>query len=213
MFSLLNIQYKSIINVKELHIPQGKITCIQGESGSGKSTLLKLLNRMLTYTAGDIYYKEKDLKNYEAIDLRREVMMLPQVPAIYDGSILNNLKIGFRFAEKREPEEEMKYSDILRYVGLDKELNMDAMLLSGGEKQRLAMARLMLLDPEVYLLDEPSSALDQQTEEAVIGAVVEHCKKQKKTLIMVTHSPEVADKFAEYRIYLKKGQVVREVSY
>lgn len=162
MFKLSQVQYRDIIDIKKLQIPKGKITCIQGESGSGKSTMLKLLNKMLTCTAGDILYKDKNLKDYEAVDLRREVMMLPQVPAIFEGSILDNLKIGFQFADKSMPEEKEKYSEILRYMGLHKELDGEASILSGGEKQRLAMARLILLEPEVYLLDEPSSALDNK---------------------------------------------------
>jgi len=135
--------------------------------------------------------------------------MLPQTPAIFPGSIKENLLIGLKFAEKPLAEDE-KLSSALQFVKLKKGLAEDADKLSGGEKQRLALARVILMEPEVFLLDEPSSALDEETEQLIIEAIVQYCRLNKKTLIMVTHSKKIAKTFAERTIELRNGKVLAE---
>lgn len=94
----------------------------------------------------------------------------------------------------------------LETVQLQKSLDESAENLSGGEKQRLALARLLLLNPEVYLLDEPTSALDEEAELTVMGRFLEKVKREKGTVIMITHSKQLADMCAEERIVLKKAK-------
>ena len=209
MFSLKEVKYKEILNIKSLKIPRHKITCIVGESGSGKTTLLRLLNKLISCDTGEIIYNDKDLKMIDSVELRREVIMLPQAPAIFDGSIKNNLLMGLKFS-RRPFVSDSKLSEVLKAVKLNKDIYEDADKLSGGEKQRLALGRIMLLDPEVYLLDEPSSALDEETEEMIIKKLVEHTKVNNKSLIMVTHSKKIAEKFADNIIEVKEGKIVNE---
>lgn len=167
MYKLKEVKYKDILDIDNLHIPKHNITCIVGESGSGKTTLLRLLNKLISPNRGEITYKEKSLEAIDPIKLRREVIMLPQTPAIFSGSVKENLLIGLKFSEKTFVSDK-ELSSILKTVKLNKELEEDAGKLSGGEKQRLALGRIMLLEPEVYLLDEPSSALDEETEQMII---------------------------------------------
>ena len=94
----------------------------------------------------------------------------------------------------------------LETVQLQKSLDEGAENLSGGEKQRLALARLLLLNPEVYLLDEPTSALDEEAELTVMSRFLEEVKREKGTVIMITHSKQLADICAEKRIVLKKAK-------
>jgi putative ABC transport system ATP-binding protein len=114
-----------------------------------------------------------------------------------------------RFAEKNE-ETEAVMLEVLKLVHLNKSLDENADKLSGGEKQRLSLGRVILLNPDVFLLDEPSSALDEDTEQLIIKAVVEYSKKNNKTVIMVTHSKKVASTFADNIIEIKSGQVMEE---
>ena len=135
--------------------------------------------------------------------------MLPQFPTIFPGTVRDNLLIGLKFSEKPAVSDENLY-DVLKMVHLNKKLGTDSEKLSGGEKQRLALARLILLDPEVFLLDEPSSALDEDTESIIIEKFVAYIKENKKSLIMVTHSKNIAQMYAEHIIELNQGKVVNE---
>ncbi|KAB3529292.1 ABC transporter ATP-binding protein [Alkaliphilus pronyensis] len=203
MFLLKDIKYKDILDIKELKFEESKVACIVGESGSGKTTLLRLLNKLISCDGGEIFYKNKPFKHINSVDLRREVVMLPQAPAIYGGSIKDNLLIGLKFGEKPIVSDE-RLLEILRLVKLNKGLNDDADKLSGGEKQRIALGRVILMEPEVLLLDEPSSALDEDTEELIIEALVSYTRNRGKTLIMVTHSKKIAGSFSDKIVELSK---------
>jgi putative ABC transport system ATP-binding protein len=209
MFYLKNVQYKNILNIQELRIHKNKITCILGESGAGKSTLLKLFNKIISYDTGDILYNEKSLKEVNSIDLRREVVMLPQSPSIYPGSIKDNLLIGLNFSGKALVNDQ-RLDEIMNFIRLNKQLNEEASKLSGGEKQRVALGRVLLLEPEVFLLDEPSSALDETTAALIIDRLVQYTKQKNKSMIMVTHSKQIANKFADEIIQIDKGSVKLE---
>ncbi|MBA4688495.1 MAG: ABC transporter ATP-binding protein [Candidatus Galacturonibacter soehngenii] len=213
MFFLDKVKYKHILSIDTLVIKKHKVTCIVGESGSGKSTLLRLLNKLISCDSGEIFYNDTSYQNIDSVTLRRNVVMLPQLPAIFEGSIRDNLLIGLTFAEKPEVDDK-KLQSILEMVHLSKHLDENSELLSGGEKQRLALGRVLLLEPEVFLLDEPSSALDEETERIMIEKLVAFVKETNKTLIMVTHSKKIAFTYADDMIELKQGRVVnaKEVS-
>jgi len=207
MFRLNNVQFKNILDINKLNIPNNKVTCIVGESGSGKSTLLRLLNKLMSCDSGEISFNDRPLYSINSVELRRTIVMLPQQPVIFPGTVRDNLLIGLKFAEKPAVDEEKLYQ-ILRMIHLDKELNEDSDKLSGGEKQRLALGRVILLDPEVFLLDEPSSALDEETERIIVEDLVAYTKETNKTLIMVTHSKKIAENYSENIIEMNRGKVV-----
>ncbi|MFY4774027.1 ABC transporter ATP-binding protein [Metabacillus sp. RGM 3146] len=196
MFEISSLVYKNILDIKSLTIKKHLITSLIGESGAGKSTLLKMFNVMLSPDKGFVYYKGKDLKECSAVEHRRKVVMLAQQPVIFEGTVYENLMIGRSFSEK-EPVSEKKAREAMDLVLLRKSFDQDADELSGGEKQRLALARVYLMDPEVLLLDEPTSSLDKETENEVMKRFFEAMKKDSKTIIMVTHSPEIAEKYSD----------------
>ncbi len=206
MFSLKEVKYKQILDIKELNIEKFKVTCIIGESGSGKSTLLRLLNKLISCDSGTIMYNGQDLNSCDSVELRRTVVMLSQHPAIFPGTIRDNLLIGLKFAEKPAANDD-KLLQILNMIHLNKNLDDESDPLSGGEKQRLALGRVILLDPEVFLLDEPSSALDEETERFIIENLVAYTKETSKTLIMVTHSKKVAQTYSDKTIELSQGKI------
>ncbi|NCA98326.1 MAG: ABC transporter ATP-binding protein [Clostridia bacterium] len=208
LFGLENVRYQSILDIQALQINPG-VTVLLGASGSGKTTLLRLLNKSISPTSGMIWYSGMDLKKTPSVLHRRQVLMLSQQAAMFPGTIADNLAIGFQFQERPEPDSEAM-RQMLFQVQLKKELSEPVMNLSGGEKQRLALARVFLLDPAVYLLDEPSSALDDDTADAVIGLVVQQARATGRSIVMVTHSKAVASKFADETVVVKDGRVVRE---
>jgi len=203
---LENVRYRDILDIERLDIPSEKITCIVGESGSGKTTLLRLLNNMISCDRGNIFYRGQSIYTINPIELRRKVIMLAQNPVVFPGTIKDNLLIGLKFSEKPLVSDE-KLKEVLEKVYLEKAIEDGSENLSGGEKQRLALARVMLTNPEVFLLDEPSSALDENTEELVIARIVQHVKQNNKTLVMITHTKKIAQMYGEKLIEMKKGRV------
>ncbi|MDR4969171.1 MAG: ATP-binding cassette domain-containing protein, partial [Acholeplasmataceae bacterium] len=143
-----------------------------------------------------------------SIEHRKKVILLPQKAHIFKYTIRDNLMIGLNYHHKSFTEEDLL--NILKEVQLNKKLDDDASLLSGGEQQRLALARILLLDADVYLLDEPSSSLDQFSEKLIIKVIVEYIRKTKKTLIMVTHNLDIANEYADNVIRL--SEMKKEVS-
>lgn len=208
MFYLKNIKYKNVLDIAVLTIPPNVVTCIVGQSGSGKTTLLRLLNNLISPDKGEILYKDTPLNTINSINLRREVVMLSQSPGIFQGSIKDNLLIGLNFSEK-PPAEDLKLINILNMLKLNKNLNEDAEKLSGGEKQRLALGRILLMEPDVLLLDEPSSALDEDTENIIIESIITYVKNSNKTLIMITHSSKVAETYGDNIVKIHNGSILK----
>ncbi len=205
MFELTGIKYKNILDIRALRIGEG-LTALVGPSGSGKTTVLRMLSKMISPDEGIIRYRGTDLRQLESVQHRRRVMMLSQTPAMFEGTIRDNLAIALRFQEK-DPPGEQALRQILARVHLPKELDTPVRQLSGGEKQRLALGRVFLCDPEVYLLDEPSSALDDATEDVIIAMVAESIRAGGKSAVMVTHSGAIAEKYADEIIEMAGGKI------
>lgn len=204
MFILKDVTYKDILHIPYLQIQKEKITCIIGESGGGKSTLLRMLNDLQSPTSGTIEYNGKLISDYPPIQLRRDVVMLGQTPPIFDGTIKDNLLMGLRLSEKNFPNDDILQS-ALKIVSLEKNLEDNANSLSGGEKQRLAFARIVLMDPPVYLLDEPTSALDSDTERRVMKQFTTLAREKNKTVIFITHSQQLPEEIADDIIEISKA--------
>lgn len=206
LFDIIGVRYQDILNIPELAIGEG-VTTFFGPSGSGKTSILKLLNRLISPTSGQIFYKGTALEHTDPIDHRRKVVMLSQNPVMFKGSIKDNLNASFRFRNHLVPEDKT-LSDVLENVGLDKDLGFLVDKLSGGEKQRLALARVILLKPEVYLLDEPSSALDDNSADVIIETLYQRVRSESKSMIMVTHSKSIAQKYSNNIINVAGGKII-----
>ncbi|SER71130.1 ABC transporter ATP-binding protein [Salisediminibacterium halotolerans] len=207
MISLNDVRFKDILAIDELTIKSGAVTALTGPSGSGKSTLLKLFNQMITPDQGEVTFLGADLNEYDPVELRRRVMMVPQTPVMFNGTVRDNAVIGFTFAGT-EPPPDTAVKEMLSRVHLQQALDEPADVLSGGEKQRLALARALLMKPDVYLLDEPTSALDDETSRGVIDAFAAHVKANGQTLVIVTHDNALAERLGDWRIKLAGGRVM-----
>lgn len=209
MFEFHDVTFKDIIKIDNLQINQNEVTCIIGPSGSGKSTMLKLINKLISPSSGYITYNGNDIAKIDPVSYRRMVPMLAQNPLTFKGSIRDNLLIGRKFQDK-DPLSDEILNKALASVKLDKSLSTDMENLSGGECQRVSIARLMLLDSQIYLLDEPSSALDDITEDFVIATMVDMAKRENKTIIYVTHSSEISKKYSDRIIKIVDGEISHE---
>ncbi|MDD9148675.1 ABC transporter ATP-binding protein [Sporolactobacillus sp. CQH2019] len=209
LFHIHQLHYKDVLKIDDLSIPSAVITCIVGESGSGKTTLLKLLNHLISPDSGEIIIEGRPVFEWNPLELRREIVMMAQTPVMFGGTVRDDLLVGLRFSEKPGVAD-ARLKKILHDVHLDKALDAESDSLSGGEKQRLSLARILLLDPPVLLLDEPSSALDEENTRFIMKKLAGFVKSNKKTLVMITHSTAVVREFADHVIEINNGQVVRE---
>lgn len=206
MFEIRNLKFKNILDIPELILDK-QVTCILGASGSGKTTLLKMLNGLNVPDSGNIFYNTYDISTINFVNLRRSVVMLGQTPVIYPGDIRDNLLIGLNFSEKPLVRDSV-LKDCLNRVGLDKNLEDSCSNLSGGEKQRICLARVMLMNADTYLLDEPSAALDKDTEKFIVENFISFVKEKDKQLIMVTHSENIVKNFQPSVVAIKAGKVM-----
>ena len=217
----LNFYYGTFEALKNVNIsiPDRKITSIIGPSGCGKSTLLRCFNRMndLVENAraeGKILIDEQNILDpmTDLIALRKKVGMVFQRPNVFDLSIYNNLKFGLRIHRMLGRRNEIRdaIQDGLEQVGLWDELkgklNTNARLLSLEQRQRLCIARVLILKPEVILLDEPCSALDPIATLRIEDLLRE--LKREYTLVIVTHNMQQAARVSDYTGLMYLGELI-----
>jgi putative ABC transport system ATP-binding protein len=184
-------------------IPAGA-TAIVGPSGAGKSTLLRLLNRLADPDAGTISFRGKPLGEYEPLALRREVSLVPQLPALLEGTVESNLAYAAGLAGK-----ELDAERCLRLAGLDPDFaGRDVAKLSVGEQQRAMLARALSQEPAVLLLDEPTSALDHSARDAIEATLAELRRVLEISIVLVSHDPEQARRLGDWVVRLEQGRAI-----
>jgi len=182
----------------------GGATCIAGPSGSGKSTLLRLLDRLSDPETGVVRYRGRDVREHDPLALRREVMLVPQLPALLEGTVADNLRFAAGLAG-REPDVDR----LLGLAGLEPSFgDRDAAKLSVGEQQRAMLARALALEPRVLLLDEPTSALDPQTTGAIEETLAELRERLEIDLVWVTHDLGQARRVSDWTVRIEAGRAV-----
>lgn len=185
-------------------IPDQGITVLQGASGSGKSTLLRLLNRLEVPTSGEIQYRGERLDDLDPLELRRRVGMVFQQPTPFPGSVRENLQVA------DSQTSDLGMVEALDTAGLDESfLSRTADELSGGEAQRMCLARTLLTQPEVLLMDEPTSALDPESTEHLEQAA-RRLVDDGMPMVWVTHDVSQADRLADSRLLLVEGKLRSE---
>jgi UDP-glucose/iron transport system ATP-binding protein len=183
---------RAVLDSFSARIPEGS-TAIVGPSGAGKSTLLRLLNRLGDPDHGEISYRGRPLDSYEPLALRREVSLVPQLPALLEGTVEANLRYAAGLAE-----EPLDCEGTLRRAGLDSSFaERDVTKLSVGEQQRAMLARALAQRPAVLLLDEPTSALDHAARDRIEAALAELRRELEISIVLVSHDPEQARRLGD----------------
>lgn len=203
---------RAILDDVTLDLKAEGIIGIKGKSGSGKSTILKLLLRHRDVNEGKLLYDQTNIKDINSISLRKEISMMDQSTILFQETLRENMKEGKEDATDEEiikAMEQAKISSLLTSLpkGLDTYLDSEKLTISTGEKQRLGLARILLRNPQIILLDEPTSNVDNTTEQELLKTFKELSKS--KTLILVSHRPmtlTIADKVYD----LKNGRLVSQ---
>ncbi len=196
-----------------LTIDRGEFVALLGQSGSGKSTLLNLLAGLDRPTSGSVFVQDRDLAKMSSEDLaryrRNDVGMVFQafhlIPAM---TITENVELPMRFAEVDRTERAQRVRESLERVGLGKRLQHRPSELSGGEQQRVSLARALANRPSILLADEPTGNLDSRTGEDILNLIRDVSLSLGMTVVMVTHERALAERFAQRLIFLADGKVV-----
>ena len=191
----INFTYKSNPENKVLHdmslkFVGGKMTALVGHSGSGKSTLLNMIPRIYLPTSGNIYFDNQDISKVNLASLRNQISIVDQNTTLFDDTVLNNIKYARPDADKEDIIEAAKLSMSDEFInnlenGYETMIGENGVKLSGGEKQRLSIARAFLKNSKIILLDEATSSLDSETEEKIQKAL--NKLTTNKTTIVIAH--------------------------
>lgn len=197
------------LDIEELAIAAGRLYTLTGPNGAGKSTLLDILAFLTSPTSGEIFYAGmrvgRDRGSLER--LRRKVTLLHQSPYLFGGTVYANVAFGLKARGIREEEQRRIVEEALDWVGLRGFRERMAKELSGGETQRVAMARALVLKPEVLLLDEPLANIDRETA-GLLETVIASLPAQGTTVVMTTHDPAHPGRLNGESILLEGGKHV-----
>ena len=210
-----------IVSDITLNLPNKGVTSLVGPSGTGKSTILRWLNRINEETehasfSGDIDVLGRDvMSGYpDVTELRRRVGMVFQQPCVFPGSIYDNMLIGLRSRKLSKADAKSVIAESLKSASLWDEvshrLSEPAAALSLGQQQRLCLARALVLEPEVLLLDEPTASIDPVSSRAIEDLVISLGRRM--AIVMVTHNIGQAKRISDHVIFLCDGKIVEQGS-
>jgi putative ABC transport system ATP-binding protein len=190
-----------------VQVRAGDVLAVVGPSGAGKSSFLRLLNRLDEPTAGTALLEGVDYRQILPRELRRRVGMVTQRAFLFPGTVYRNISFGPR--QRGEVLSEARAEELLTRVGLSGYADRDVANLSGGEAQRVSLARALANSPLVLLLDEPTSALDDDAKSQVEGLIGDIIRDTGLTCVMVTHDFAQAERMATRVMMLQGGRAIR----
>ncbi len=210
-FTYEDTNIKALENIT-FNIKSGQTLAILGKTGSGKSSILSLISRLYDVTSGSILIDEKPIQKVNLDDLRNNIGVVPQDAFLFSDSIKNNIKFGNESATDIEVIEAAKKAYVHHNIEgftnkYDTVLGERGITLSGGQKQRVSIARALIKNAPILLLDDCLSAVDTETEEAILNNLMEFCKN--KTTILVSHRVSSA-KNADFIIILEDGKIIQQ---
>ena len=205
---------KTVLKNINFSVEEKEIVSIIGPSGSGKSTLLRCINRMVTPTSGEILFDRKLITSANIGEIRKEIGMVFQHFNLFENlTVLENITLApVKLKLLSQTEAKKRALAMLKEINLYDKKDSYPISLSGGEKQRVAIIRTLILEPRLILLDEPTSALDPEMTKEVIE-LIKHLKDKGITLIIVSHEMEFVKEFSNRIIFIENGKLILDSSY
>ena len=179
---------RDVLTVNTLEIKRGETLAIVGPNGAGKSTLLLTLARLIKPAHGQITFNGTSISQMDDLDYRRKISFVFQDPLLMDMSVGNNIALGLKFRGTDKDEKHARVNRWSKAMGVDSLLRRQASQLSGGEAQRVSLARAFVLEPELLLMDEPFSAVDPPTRAQLLKDLSNLLSQDHRTTIFVTHN-------------------------
>lgn len=199
----------TILRDLTVDIPRTAITALVGPSGAGKTSMLRLLNRLDDPASGEVFFHGRPIASYPVTALRRRVGFVFQRPAMFPGTVADNLRIAVELGGEESLAEAPPIDRVLAAVELSPEYAArEASRLSGGEQQRVSLARAIMTRPEVLLLDEPTAALDPEVAERLLATIARVPHEYGVSVVMVTHRLVEARSISTWTIMLERGSLV-----
>jgi len=200
---------RTILNISSLAFEEKKIHALTGPNGSGKTTLCNILALLLKPTFGKIWYQgEMVYKNGGLPErLRKKITMVHQNPFLFHTTVENNLAYGLKVRNYHRSQRKQKVETLLRTIGIEHLRKQQGTRLSGGETQRVAVARALAIDPEVLILDEFTANVDRNYVKIIEGVIQDVFQKKNITIFLVTHDEKQAFRIAHTVTHLIDGEV------
>jgi putative ABC transport system ATP-binding protein len=201
-----SVSGKLLVDSVTVQIPPGEVLAVVGPSGAGKSSFLRLLNRLDEPTGGTVLLDGEDYREIAPRDLRRRVGMVMQTAYLFPGTVAANIAFGPRQCGTSLTAEQI--AALLDRVGLPGYQDRDVGNLSGGEAQRVSVARTLANAPEALLLDEPTSALDEASARGIEELLLDIIQERGMTCVIVTHNRAQAARVTSRAMVLEAGRLV-----
>lgn len=203
----------TLLNDTTLGVERGARVGVWGPNGAGKSTLLQVIALLLQPTSGEIWLSGERVDNRrDVVAVRRRMAVLFQEPLLFDMTVTENIATGLRFRGVPAGQRRTRVEHWIERLGLGAVRHQPARTLSGGEAHRASLARAMVLEPELLLLDEPFGSLDYATHARLIDDLPALLAENNCTAIIVSHNPRDLSALCTTAIALEKGQIVRQGS-
>jgi tungstate transport system ATP-binding protein len=181
---------------------------LQGPNGSGKSTFLRIAALLEPPDAGAVRYGDHDFPLPHDLRLRRRITLLLPAIGVFNTTVFNNVAYGLKIRGRRSQEIEPRVNDVLVTVGLVHKRWHNALGLSSGETKRLGLARALVIEPEVFWLDEPTANIDPKNTEIIEQIILDLKSAGKSTIIVVTHDPAQAHRLGDHLLVMENGKIV-----
>ncbi len=205
-------QNLTILDDISFNVNRGDIVGIVGASGAGKTTLLRLLNRLISPSKGYIYFQGQDLRTIPPVSLRQQIVLVLQESKLLGMSVQQALSYPLTLQKLPPPEIKTRLSTWIEKLKIPSDwLDLTELQLSVGQRQWVALARALIMQPKVLLLDEPTSALDVGKSEYLLQIFTKLSEENKTTILMINHQLELVRKFAQKVVYLHQGQLKKEL--
>lgn len=200
---------KQILDIEQFLLGNGEVMALIGPNGAGKSSLMQVLALLQRPNSGELFIHGEKVTPKKELSLRRRMAVVFQEPLLLDTTVYNNVASGLLIRGHQKGEVDARVGEWLERLGIESLAHRSARFLSGGESQRVSLARAFVLNPEVLFLDEPFSALDYPTKKALIAELGDILQATKISTVLVTHDHNEIPLLADMVTVLQDGKIVQ----